>query len=1009
MRLFTLAPGQPFLAGLARGTLARLGTGEDLAAATLLLPTRRASRALQAAFLREADAPALLLPRLRPLAGLSVEDADELALPALLDLPPAVEPLRRQAVLAGFAARWPAHRGGPPTAEHAWALGGELAKLLDEIALEEAEPIPEDHRLLEHRWLERLDGLAPERLATHWQITTIFLKAAVQEWQAWLEAQGLLDIGVRRVMALRAQRRAWEDKPPEAAVIAAGIGMGGTIPAAADLLRTIATRLPQGFVVLAGEDAATAALPDEALAEAPTHPHAGQRAMLRRMGATLADAQPWVPAEESPRAHLLGTALLPAGALVGRRIHAPGDAARDDPTPAPWQTRDARFASATEGLARLDAADAQHEAAAIALALRGALETPGARAALVTPDRDLARRVAAELPRHGILADDSAGQPLSDTPAGAFLRLIAAAIGAEWRPVALLALLKHPLCAAGMERGAFLRLVRRLEAKALRGVAPAPGLDGLKAAAPPETLSLIEALEAALGALPATGLHEPAALLEAHLAAAEALATTPSLPGGLRLYAQAEGEALARHLAALPPALAELPPLDAGDWPGLFDALLAQGVTRAARVARGREGAVLHPQVEILGLLEARLLDFDLVVLGALDETIWPQAADPGPWMSRPMRAEFGLPSPEGRIGRVAADFLLTASNARRALLSRAARRGGSPTVPARWLTRLETFLKGQGMTLPLAPEGAWARALDAPAAVAPCERASYAPPVETRPRKLSASDVARLIADPYAVYAKHVLRLTPLDPLELAPGAADYGNLVHTVMQRFLLALGARRPGAAEARRLWEAAMAEVLREAPPPPAVAAIWVPRLARIGAAVIRVEAEDREGLEHSAAEVKGSLEIRRPGGVLRLEARADRVDVLQGGETLRIVDFKTGTLPGATEVANGSAPQLPLEALIAERGGFPGLQGQVTALEYWRLQGGIEEGKRQPLKPETIGRLVDRAEQALETLADRFLFGTAPFTAQPHPRRRAASEYQHLARAAEWSAVEGDEA
>jgi ATP-dependent helicase/nuclease subunit B len=225
--------------------------------------------------------------------------------------------------------------------------------------------------------------------------------------------------------------------------------------------------------------------------------------------------------------------------------------------------------------------------------------------------------------------------------------------------------------------------------------------------------------------------------------------------------------------------------------------------------------------------------------------------------------------------------------------------------------------------------------------------------------------------------------------------------------MRRFLLALGPGWPGAAAARRVWEAALGEALREAPPPPAVAAIWVPRLERIGAAVIRFEAEDRDLLEHSAAEVEGGLDIRRPGGVLRLEARADRVDVLRGGETLRIVDFKTGTLPKAKEVENGTAPQLPLEALIAERGGFPGLQGQVTALEYWRLQGGLEEGERLPLKLD-VGRAVDRAEQALIRLADRFLFGDAPFVAQPHPRRRAASEYQHLARAAEWSAVEGEE-
>ena len=419
MKLFAIPPDTAFLPALARGTLARLGTGEALAAATILLPTRRAARALQAAFLREADSPALLLPRMRALAGLSTEDADELALPALLRLPPAVDALRRQAVLAGLASKLPRDRGGPASAEHAWALGAELGKLLDEIALEEAETLPDDPALLGHRWLEKLEALAPESLAVHWQITTTFLRAIVVEWQLWLTGQGLLDMGVRRVLALRAQRVAWEDAAPDAAVIAAGIGMGGTVPAAADLLRIIATRLPQGFVVLPGEDAATAALPWEALREAPTHPYAGSRAMLDRMGATMADAGPWVTPDNSEVAELLGTALLPAGHLL------------------PWQSPEpARWRAPLATLTRIEASDAQHEAAAIALTLRGALETPGARAALVTPDRDLARRVAAELPRHGILADDSAGQPLSDTPPGAFLRLIAhlaAGNAGRWR------------------------------------------------------------------------------------------------------------------------------------------------------------------------------------------------------------------------------------------------------------------------------------------------------------------------------------------------------------------------------------------------------------------------------------------------------------------------------------------------------------------------------------------------------------------------------------------------
>ncbi|WP_421994699.1 double-strand break repair protein AddB [Roseococcus sp.] len=1001
MKLFSIAPGLPFLPTLARGALARLGTGERLAAATILLPTRRAARALQTAFLREVDVPALLLPRMRALAGLSVEDADELALPALLRLPPAVDPLRRQAVLASFAAKRPPSRGGPPTAEHAWALGAELGKLLDEIALEEAEEIPDDPELLEHRWLERLDTLVPEALAVHWQITTIFLRAVVEEWQGWLHGNALLDIGVRRVLALRAQRDAWEREPPEGVVIAAGIGMGGTVPAAADLLKTIATRLPEGAVVLPGEDAATASIPFEELFEAPTHPFAGQRRMLHRMGATMADAEPWSGEDAGERAALLGTALLPAGHLV------------------PWQHRDpARWKIALTGLSRIEASDSQHEAAAIALALRGALEMPGARAALITPDRDLARRVAAELPRHGILADDSAGQPLSDTPPGVFLRLIAHLAAGECGPVALLSVLKHPLCAAGMDRAEWLSAAQLLERKVLRGPAPAAGLAGLRLAIAglrddeiaPRISPLLDALETALGpfqSLPRALLRPPADLLNEHLEAAEALASTPELPGGLRLYAQAEGEALARHLAALGPAMAELPPISPAEWPSLFEAALAQGTTRAARISRGRRDAA-HPQVEILGLLEARLLDFDCVILGALDETIWPQASDPGPWMSRPMRREFGLPSPELRIGRVAADFFLAASSARQAVLSRAARRGGTPSVPARWLTRLDTFLAGQERGLGLAgnPCADWAPLLDQPAKVVPWSRPAPRPPAEARPHRLTVSDVATLIADPYAFYARRILKLSPLDPLEQEPGAADYGNLIHTTIHHFLTELPPVWPGEAAATAIWDDAAEGALAGAALRPAIAALWRPRLARIGVYLRCMEAKQRPGLLATWVERVAKLDLERPGGTVTLEARADRVD-RRSDNTLRILDYKTGTVPSAKQVRAGTAPQLPLEALMAEQGAFKGVPaGTVASLEYWRVTGAAEPGEVIVPKLE-IPDAIAQAQRALHRLADDFLLGDAPFLAHPHPGRQASPDYQHLARTAEWS-LEGEE-
>ncbi|MCW8087085.1 double-strand break repair protein AddB [Sabulicella glaciei] len=1006
MRLFRIPLGLPFLPTLARGVMQRLGGEADaLPRSLILLPTQRSARAAHRAFLDASEKEALLLPQLRALAGLSVEDADELQLPALLELPPAVEALRRQAVLARFVARWPRHAGGPPTARHAWELAGELARLLDEIALEEAEPIPDDPARLTDAWLARLEDLAPEKLATHWQITTTFLRGVVGEWQGWLDAEGLLDIGVRRVLALKAQRTAWEDDPPETPVIAAGIGLGGTVPAAADLLRVVATRLPRGFVVLAGEDPATARVPDEHLLDSCTHPFAGQRRMLRRMGATMADARDWT-ADQPPRADrpaLLGSALLPAEGLRA------------------WMDRrPRRWSEAMAGMTQIEAPDAQAEAAAIALTLRGALERPGARAALVTPDRDLACRVASELPRHGILAEDSAGQRLSATPNGNFLRLVAHLAAGECGPVSLLSVMKHPLAACGWERPDWLAAVRRLEVAVLRGPSPGPGFRGLRAGiaaafagdrADLDRMALLErlvsSLETALGpfhSLPRTAPLRPALdLFDEHLAAAERLAETPSRPGGLRLYAHAEGEALARHLTLLRPAMAEMPPVQPAEWPALFEAALSLGTTACPRVSRGRREQA-HPHVEILGLLEARLLDFDCVVLGALDETVWPLAADPGPWMSRPMRRDFGLPPPELRIGRVAADFLSVACSGREVTLSRAARRGGSPTVPARWLTRLSTFLRGQrpGLGVPLSAAPAWAEALDRSAEPPrPCTRPAIAPPAEARPSRVTVSDVRTLLADPYAFYAQRILRLRALAPLEQEPGSADYGTLVHSAIHRFLDALPPAWPGEAAARRLWDAAQDEAIARAHLRPAVEALWRPRLGRIGGFVRGLEASLRPGLAEAHAEAEAKLTLRRPAGAVALEARADRLDVLKDG-AIRIVDFKTGQPPSQKAVREGSEPQLPLEGLLAEAGAFEGIRpGPVRELEYWQLSGALEPGKVRPLGAE-LESLLEEARRSVEGLADRFLLGSAPFLSRPHPARPARGDYAHLARIAEWS-------
>ncbi|MBE9605489.1 double-strand break repair protein AddB [Acetobacteraceae bacterium H6797] len=991
---FAISAHMPFLEGLAAGVLARTDPDDPaaLSRTTIFLPTQRAARGLGKAFLARAGGRGMLLPRFSALAGLSVEDADELALPGLLDLPPAVSPARRQAALTAMVMRLPRRHGGPGTPEQAWRLASELAKLMDEMALEGADPV-------------HLPDLVPERLAIHWQITLTFLEGVISAWNTWLDEAGLMDIGPRRVAALKARAEAWERDPPQDPVIAAGIGAGGTIPGAVTLMGVIA-QMPKGAVVFQG-------MPDtedpalwQAILESPTHPLAGQARILRSLGVKPRDLRDFLPADlaaELPsmgedRAGLIARALRPAEGIAA------------------WRVRERhRWERALGGLSRLTAPDAQAEASAIALTLREAIETPGTSAALVTPDRDLARRVSAELSRHGVTADDSAGEPLSQTPAGAFLRLLCRAVADDLAPVPLLALLKHPMASGGLERADWLTGVRALELRALRGPRPAPGIEGLRAAMgerpAPALIALVEALARALdgfASLPNAPNRTPAQLMEAHLTAAEALAATPGEPGGLRLYANDEGETLATHIASLTAALDGLPPISPAAWPALFEAMMEGPLAPSVRAVRNKEAAP-HPRIAVLGLLEARLQCFDRVILGALEETIWPQATDPGPWMSRPMRADFGLPEPETRIGRVAADFFYLAAGCGEVVLSTAARRGGAPSVQARWLTRLDTFLEGQGIGgLPASPAAGWAAALDQPERVTPTSRPSPRPPLKSRPARLTVSDTATLIADPYAFYARRILRLRPIDPLDADVGAADYGELVHDAIAAFLKAIGLGWPGEEAARAHWAAASEAALAKSAPRPGIAAFWAPRLENIGAFVIEQEALLRQngGLLALHAEITGKLTMRREGGDVELEARADRLDQIATG-AWRVIDYKTGTTPSQREMLDGTAPQLPMEGAMLQLGGFPGIPGGsvVTKLSYWSLSGGEEAGKIAMVDAVTKDGvdLLDLAREKVGELADTYLLGMAAFPARPHPARAPRGiDFDHLSRLAEWT-------
>jgi ATP-dependent helicase/nuclease subunit B len=975
VNLFTIPPHVSFLDAIAAEWLNADPDPLAVSQGLILLPTRRAARALAEAFLRVSAGRPLLLPRIVALGAL---DEAPLALAGALDLPPSVDPAQRLAVLARLILALEGQHGAPRAADGAWLLAGELARLMDEAERAEID------------LAARLPEAADADFAAHWRETLKFLAIVTQAWPAWLAEQGLMNPAARQVALLDAQTGAWTRQPPAHRVWAAGAT--GGIPAVARLLRIIAG-MERGAVVLPGLDTAMAQDVWDRLDAA--HPQAGLRMLLNGLGARPGDVRPWpaMPASDVPagRAGTLARALLPAIALSDWRGKAP---------------------VALDGLHRLTPADQQQEAAAIALVLRDALETQGARAALVTPDRELAGRVAAELTRFGIVADDSAGEQLAETPPAVFLRLLARAVADRLAPVPLLALLKHPLAAAGLPPAACRAAARALEIAILRGPRPQDGLTGLRLrlakAGTPENAGLLERLEACLepAIRIATAPEEaPARMLAALVEAGERLAATDEIPGPARLWAGEEGEALAAQLASVLAVLPILPDQRRETLPGLLDAVLEGIAVRTRRALRGREGAE-HPRVFIWGLLEARLQSAETIVLGGLAESVWPRATEPGPWMSRQMRANIGLSSPEETVGQDAHDFFSSACAAPTMVLSCPRRRDGAPAVPARWLTRLDAFLAGQEAKLPEHPAVAWADALDRPdgrprpvVAPRPC------PPVGKRPRALGVTEIETWLRDPYAIYARHILKLRPLDPLDQSTDAADYGSLVHAGINRFLREHGTAWP--AHAAGKLRAALADALGDARLRPALAAWWQPRLDRIADWVAEYEIKRRADTPPRAilSEIKGAWDLSAQH--FTLNGRADRIEQRADG-TLCILDYKTGTPPTQKQVDAGLAPQLLLEAAMAEAGAFGSeLRGTVAELAYWHLTGGIEPGEVRLLckgDAAAIAGAVTAAKTGLRVLIAAFDEPARCYLSHPHPALAPRfSDYAQLARVAEWAA------
>ena len=1027
-RVFTIPASAPFLPTLIEALLGgKLGFAPAadplaLATATLYLPTRRACRLARDAFLEVVKDGVAILPRIVAIGDI---DEDEIAFAEAatgdiaaeaLALPESLGGLERRLLLTQLVAKWAsspqllAESGSPLVAQTpaaACALADDLARLIDDMTMR---GVPWD----------RLDDLVPDQFDRYWQLTLRFLQIAREAWPRMLEERNCVEQVERRDRLLKAEAIRLARKADAPVIVA---GSTGSIPATAELIATIA-RLPHGAVVLPGldtdlDEASWRLISgDEAkgIAPAPGHPQFAMQALLTRIGIARDDVGGL--AAPSGRERVLSEALRPAAAtdLWPQRAAGPAfDAAAD---------------SALETISVIEAANAEEESLAIAVALREAVEL-NKTAALVTPDRALGRRVLAALARWNIGAEDSSGQSLPETPAGIFARLAADAAIGRLAPVTLLALLKHPLLRlVGTEQT---RAVATLERAVLRGPRPRAGSAGLAHAlktfrgelekfqrkettdlhpSDPRTTLRNDDLEAA--AILVARLSEALSPLESitgqslrlsdvATAHQKVVAALSQQAGGEAAFSGPDGSKLAAvfdELAASAAAVALI--VDTSDYVELFTALIGD------RVVRRTIGFKMP--VRILGLLEARLTESDRVVLGGLVEGSWPPESRIDAWLSRPMRLKLGLDLPERRIGLSAHDFAQLLG-AREVILSHAGKIAGSPTVPSRFVQRLAAVA---GERWKAARERGdrylgWGRALDRPEKIAPAPQPAPKPPRAVRPKSLSVTDIENWLRDPYTIYAKYILRLAPLDPVDVSPGAAERGTIIHAAIGDFtklhatalpadpvqdLLALGQPHFAALEDF-----------------PETRAFWWPRFERIARWFADWERKRRPLIAAIAAEIRGNIEIPLADGVFTLRGIADRIERSPTGSFV-ILDYKTGSARTEKQVRTGLAPQLTLEAAMLRRGGFPDIAAgaSVAGIGYVLLKGGARPGESKEINFEegTPDSQADRALQKLTELARRFDSDTEPYRSLVHPMWTTYyGDYDHLARVKEWSATGGE--
>ena len=849
-------------------------------------------------------------------------------------------------------------------------LADSLANLMDEIQNEGVDP-------------DKIAGLEVTDQSGHWDRTLRF----VQLIQTYVigQSQGTNPGETLRDQVLHLAQK-WQNSPVLDPVIVAG--STGSRGATLEFMQAVMT-LPQGMVVLPGYDRDMPAAAWDKLHDplrSQDHPQYRLAHVAHSLGQDPSNIPGWHPAALGNRARtaLISLALRPAPVTDSWLSEGPNLPDLQD---------------ATRDITWVNAPSKRAEALAIALKLREAVDQ-NKTVAVITPDRQLTRQITAALSYWDVIPDDSAGTPLQLSPPGRFLRHVIQNMIRRVTTGQLLALLKHPLTnsgADGTHRGTHLRLTRELELYLRANVNPYPTAEILAKFAQNTPVEGIA--EWADWVTSAFLTHTPpdqgdfGDWVRHHKMRAETIAGGPAAQDSGELWLHKAGKMAWAVFDTMTQAADSAPAMSGQDYANVFSGILAQDSLRDYQTP--------HENIMILGTLEARVQTADTIILASLNEGTWPEPPSADPWFNRAMRQQVGLLLPDRQIGLSAHDFH-TAVCLKNVWITRSLQSDDVQTVPSRWINRLQNLLNGlpdqggkQALDDMIARGQTWldrVTLFDRAPQVPRATRPSVIPPVAARPTKLSVTEIKTLIRDPYAIYAKHVLRIEPLDDMDAEPDARLRGTVLHDIFENFINDWDAI-PDTDRARALVERAHA-ALDQAAPWALTRIQWANQIERLAEWFVAQERIRRDTATPIALERKGRWVL--PDLDFTLTGKVDRLDDI-GGQTI-VYDYKTGTAPSGPQQINFDK-QLYLLSLMVQDGAFDDLAPAQVADAAFLAISTTKADTKIPLNKEDL----DTARAKFYKLIDQYRRPDQGYTARRALfQDRDFAPYDPMTRYGEWS-------